>query len=103
MTPVPQQDFTSMVLTVTVVLAIICTVAIVLIKWVFPRIVRSPLTQRKNGPIRILARYALEPRVAVYVMRIGRKHVVVGSSDRGLVSLAELSETELADEWKEKS
>lgn len=93
------QDLTSMFVVVSLIMVAICVGAFVLIKWVFPRFVQAPL-YRKKGPIRILARYALEPRVAVYVLKIGKKNLVVGAAERGLSLLAQLEDSELSEEWK---
>lgn len=100
-TPVPGPDLThSFILVISAMLAI-CLAALFLIKWVFPKLIRAPFS-RKGGPIRILGRFALEPRQAIYVIKIGKKTLVLGTSERGLSSLTTLESAELPDEWKEE-
>lgn len=95
----PEQDLTSAFVVVTVVMLVICLGAFILIKWVFPRWIRAPFS-RKNSALRILARFALEPNKLLYVVRIGKKTMLLGSSDRGLSLISRLDEDDLIDDWK---
>lgn len=89
-----------MFIAVTITMVLVCVLAWVIIKWLFPKMIRNPLT-RKGGPIRILARYALEPRKAIYILKIGEKYLALASGDRVFTVLAELTETDLAAEWRD--
>ena len=94
-----QTDMTGTFVMVSIVMVVICLAALALIKWVFPRFIRAPL-YRRGGPIRVLARHSLEPRLALYVLKIGGKHLVVGAGDKGLSMLCELGESDLPEDWK---
>ncbi len=87
-------DWTSLFVAVSLVMVLICVLAFVAIRWVFPRMIRSPLG-RKNSALQIVGRYALEPRKSVYLLRVGRKHFVVGAGERELHALGELDTTDL--------
>lgn len=43
-----------------------------------------------SGPIRVLARYPLEPRKTLYVVRVGEETVLVGTSDNSIELLKTL-------------
>jgi flagellar biogenesis protein FliO len=45
---------------------------------------------RPLGPIELLARLPIEPRRAVYVVRVVDRLLIIGSSEAGLVKLGEL-------------
>jgi len=63
-------------------------------KWVTP--------EGKHGPMEVIARLPIEPRRSVLLVRVGTRAIVVGSSENGMQSLANLSleEAELTD-WGE--
>jgi flagellar protein FliO/FliZ len=50
-----------------------------------------------SGPIRLLGRLPLDARRAIYVVKIGPKVLVVGSSEGGLNKLGELKPHDLPD------
>lgn len=93
------QDFTSLFLSVSIALVLICFVAFAVLKWVLPRMVRAPFA-RKDGLIHIVARYALAPRQAIYLLKVGKKYVLLGSSDKGLSLLTPLDEGDLPEAWR---
>jgi flagellar protein FliO/FliZ len=73
--------------------AVVCVVAVVLVR-VLGR--RGP--GRTGDLIEVIARQPLEPRRSLYVVRAGRKTLLLGSSEQGVTMLAELeSLPELAD------
>lgn len=65
------------------------------------RLGRRGLTQ-KQGPLELVARMPLEGRRSVYLLRAGKRVLVVGSSESGLSSLGTLDAAEL-DERRESS
>ena len=50
-----------------------------------------------SGPLRLLGRLPLEPRRSVYLVQVGQRVFVVGSSEGGLAALGEMSADELSD------
>jgi len=72
------------------ILALVCLVAYVLLRL----LAGSPLA-RQRGPIQVLARQSLEPRRSVFVLSAGHRVLLVGSSEAGLNTLAELDASDL--------
>ena len=48
-----------------------------------------------GGPLRLLGRLPLEPRRSVYLVQVGERVFVVGSSEGGLAALGEMSAAEV--------
>jgi flagellar biogenesis protein FliO len=51
---------------------------------------------RAGGPLELVGRLPLDGRRAVYLVRVGKRVLVLGAGDQALTSLAELSADELA-------
>ena len=51
---------------------------------------------RAGGPLELIGRLPLDGRRAVYLVRIGKRVLVLGAGDQALTSLAELSSEEVA-------
>ncbi len=66
-----------------------------LIAWLVLRWAGSHRSWR-GGPISILARHPLEPRRSLYLVSVGDRVLLLGSSEAGLSTLAELSHEEIA-------
>jgi flagellar protein FliO/FliZ len=43
-----------------------------------------------SGPIRVLARFPLEPRKGLYIIKAGKQHFLIGTSENGIHCLASL-------------
>lgn len=56
---------------------------------------RRPAEQR-SGPLELVARLRLEGRRGIYLVRAGRRVLVVGSSEAGLTRLGELDRADRA-------
>ncbi len=52
---------------------------------------------QKDGPLELLARLPLEGRKSVYLLRAGKRMLVVGSSESGLSSLATFDAAEVEE------
>lgn len=50
--------------------------------------------ERRSGPLELVARLRLEGRRGIYLVRAGRRVLVVGSSETGLTRLGELDRTD---------
>ena len=70
-------------------LGIIGLVAWLVLRWASSH--RTP----PGGPITLLARYPLEPRRTLYLVSVGDRILLLGSSEAGLSSLMELSKEEV--------
>jgi flagellar protein FliO/FliZ len=51
---------------------------------------------RAGGPLELVGRLPLDGRRAVYLVRVGRRVLVLGAGDQALTSLAELSAEEVS-------
>jgi flagellar biogenesis protein FliO len=51
---------------------------------------------RAGGPLELVGRLPLDGRRTVYLVRVGRRVLVLGAGDQALTSLAELSADEVA-------
>jgi len=56
---------------------------------------------RSSGPLRLVGRLPLEARRAVYLVRVGKRIYVLGSSEAGLKKLGEIPEQEV--DWTEEA
>lgn len=52
---------------------------------------------RAAGPLELIGRLPLDGRRAVYLVRVGKRVLVLGAGDQALTSLAELSRDEVAE------
>jgi flagellar biosynthetic protein FliO len=68
----------------------VCGLAYLLLRYGLKRLV-SP--DRSGGVMEVVSRLPVEPRRSILVVRIGERHLVIGSSEAGFTQLAEL------DEW----
>lgn len=76
------------------VLGGVCLLAFASLKWGLKRFVAPDGAQ--NAAMRVVGRLPIEPRRSVLVVRVGEKHLVLGSSEAGIQPLAELSPDEAA-------
>lgn len=86
-------DFTWVFIKMLAALVVVCVVAILLLRYGAPYLSlrgRGP----KQSPFELLARFSLEHRRALYLMRIEGKRYVLGASEGGITKLAELDEKE---------
>jgi len=90
-TPTTAVDFTLLFLKMLFLLAVVCLVAILLLKFGAPRlaIFRRIASQ---GFAKVLARQALDQRKILYLVRIGKRYLVIGTADHAISPIAELTE-----------
>jgi flagellar protein FliO/FliZ len=81
-------------LRMVVSLALVCGIAWFALKWGAKRL--SAPTGAGAARMRVVARLPLEPRRSVVVVRVGARTLVLGSSEAGLETLAELTPGEAA-------
>ena len=80
-------------------LAVSCVVVIVLI-WITVYLLRFVFHRRtgggsRDGFVEVLSRQYLAPQKALYLVRIGEKHLVIGESPAGFQTITEVEEGEI--------
>ncbi len=90
-------SYAAQLLQALVALAAVCLLAVVLLKAAASR---GWGTGAGKGPVRVLQRIPLEGRRALYLVRAGRRTLLLGTGDSGGPRLLlELDESELAEEF----
>ncbi len=74
-------------------LAVVCLLAYVALRWFSRR-----GAGRSEGPVRVLARCSLEPRRAVYLLRVAGRCFLVGVGDGPMSLLAEIDPAAVTSE-----
>ena len=91
----PDVDFTWVFIKMLAALVVVCVTAILLLRYGVPYLsLRRGKRPMKQSPFELLARFSLEQRRALYLMRIEGKRYVLGASEGGITKLAELDEKE---------
>ena len=82
-------DYVKLILT----LALVLVLAFVGLRFWLPRI--TGLRNIASGPIRVVARYPLEPRKNLYIVRAGGGYFMVGTSETGVHYLNSLDSSQV--------
>jgi flagellar biogenesis protein FliO len=77
------------------VLGGICVLALVAVKFVLPRL--SGSANPSSGYIQVFARYPLEPRKTLYLVRAGKAVVLLASSAESIQLMTTLKAADFAD------
>ena len=93
-TPSSAIDFTWLFVKMLLVLAIICAGAVVVLKFIAPR-TRFMRRLTRGGFAKVLQRQALEHGKQLYLVEMGKRYFVNGTSDHGINPIAELSQDDL--------
>ncbi|MBI2339099.1 MAG: flagellar biosynthetic protein FliO [Deltaproteobacteria bacterium] len=76
-------------------MAVVIGLAFLLLRYVLPRFYG---TVRSGGSrIKILERFGLEPRKGLYIVRVGNKQALIGTSDHSVNKLMDLEESDLKE------
>lgn len=94
-------DFTWMFIKVILVLALVCMTAFGVIKYLLPK--ATFVKQGKNSEIEILERFALEPKKNLYILKVGSRFLLLGTSENALNPLMELSRKDLLSESSQEN
>jgi flagellar biogenesis protein FliO len=86
-------EYGAVLFRMVLMLAAVCAMAMVTLRWGLRRLVAPP---GAGSPVEVVSRTVVEPRRAILVVRVGRRHLVVGSSEAGMQLLAEVTSEELA-------
>jgi flagellar protein FliO/FliZ len=76
------------------VLAVVCVAAWAILRFGLRRL--YPASAASAGAIRVVARLPIEPRRTLYIIEAGGKSLLVGVTDGGMTTLAELDPEALA-------
>ncbi|MCB1215707.1 MAG: flagellar biosynthetic protein FliO [Deltaproteobacteria bacterium] len=87
--PPPVKDFSGLFITMVLALLAVIAFAFVLIKWLLPRLL-TPKNLRRGSRLKVLERYGLEPRKALYLVELQGRRLLLGASEQNLNLLAEL-------------
>ena len=89
-----KMDFTWQFLQMLFILLLVCIGAVLILKIFLPRFLGNKRFN-KGGHFELIARYGLDVRRALYLVRVGKKYFVLGGAEQGLNLLAEVSKDEL--------
>ncbi len=73
-------------------LAAVCALAVITLRWGLKRLTH---VTSAGQSIEVVSRAVIEPRRAVMVLRVGTRHLIVGTGEHGMTPLGELSEQEV--------
>lgn len=89
-------DFTWMFIKVIIVLAFVCLIAFAVIKYVLPR--ASFVKRGQGSEIELVERFALEPRKSLYILKVGSRFLLLGTSENTISPLMELDRKDLSSD-----
>ncbi|MDP2599985.1 MAG: flagellar biosynthetic protein FliO [Deltaproteobacteria bacterium] len=87
-------DFTILFLQMLFALVVVCAGAVLLLKYVLPRISGAKKWQ-KNGHFELVSRFTLDYKKTLYLVRVGKKHLVLGGAEHNLTLLKEWEQSEI--------
>ena len=86
-------DFTWLFIKMLLILGMVSITAIILLKYVVPKFgILKPF--HKVRYFKILGRYVLEPKKSLYLVNIGNRYLVIGTSDHAINLITEISKEE---------
>lgn len=89
-------DFTWQFLNMLLVLLVVCVGAVILLRFFLPRWMGNK-RWNKDGHFELIARYALDMRRALYLVRVGKRYFVLGGAEQGMNLLSEMAPSELEE------
>lgn len=93
-TPAPEGlDFGWLFLKTVAAMVLIIGLAILFIRYVMPRLQVGQLRSGKN--IQIIERSGLEPKKGLYIIRVGSKLALVGTTEHAIGKIFDLEESDL--------
>lgn len=76
-----------------VAMGVILGLIFVLFRYLVPKMQMGRLNQGSH--IQIVERVGLEPRKNLYVVRVGKKNILVGTTEQSISNLVDLNESDL--------
>ena len=83
-----------------IAMVIVIGLAFVVLRYVLPRF--QGAHRFSNSRIKILERFGLEPRKGLYIVKVGGKTALIGTSDHAVNKLMDLEEKDLNGETNSK-
>lgn len=90
--PEPSIDFSWLFIKVVLAMIVVCVTAYFGIKYLLPK--GSFIKKSSRSEIEILERFPLEPRKSLYILKVGNRRVLIGTTENSVHSLLELEEKE---------
>ena len=87
-------DFTWLFVKMLLALVVTVVAALIVLRYVVPNLSWTKKLQQ-NAYFRMLARFGLGPKHTLYLVKIGKKNLVLGTSESGIDKMLELSDEEL--------
>ena len=101
--PIPEGstlDFTWLFFKVVLAMVLVCGAAFAVIKYLLPR--AHYIRNAKDSNIEILERMALEPKKHLYLLKVAKKTILIGTTETSLNRLVEWDEKEFSGEPAKK-
>ena len=89
------KELTSSLVKMTLSLLLVCTFAVVILRFLLPRIGGGRL--RAGGYFDVLYRFPLETRKTLYIVRVGKEYHLLGVSEQSINFLAKLNQEEVEE------
>jgi len=87
-------DFTILFLQMLFALVVVCAGAVLLLKYILPRMSGAKKWQ-KDSHFELVSRFHLDYKKTLYLVRVGKKHLVLGGAEHNLTLLKELEPNEM--------
>lgn len=95
-------DFSFLFLEMLLALAVVCVLAVLILKYVVPRLSWTKKWQ-SNGYFEVVSRFNLDQKRTLHLVKVCNRYLLLGGSDTGLSLITELSQEEVVEEGDEKS
>lgn len=92
-------DFTTLFLQMLLALVVVCVAAVLILKYLVPRLSWAKKWQGHDR-FEIISRFNIDPKHALFLVKVHRRFLLLGSSDSGLSLIKELEEGEIAEDEK---
>lgn len=92
-------DFTWLFVKMLLILGIVTILAILMLKYAVPHI--GFMRRLEHGKFfKVMYKFGLEPKKNLYVIKAGKRYLMIGTSDNAITLLTELDEKEVNEEEK---
>lgn len=87
-------DFTWLFIKMMGALIIVCILAVVILKYAVPRVGLFK-KYAASRYISVIARHSLDQRKHLYIVKVGKKYMLLGSAEHGVNLITELSQSDV--------
>lgn len=88
------ENITTLLIKMVVVLAVVCVGAWITIKFLLPRLGMAKFG-RQGRAVEVLGRFNLEPKKFLWIVRVGQRRFLLGSTEAQISCVAELTAKDL--------